>query len=186
MANDFKRMWTKEEIEGMGGGVSEEQFEELVRATPTEVSIIEDQGKLELMLEHDGNVLAVNDTPNQFLQRRLYKSSLIVSLPKTGTNFILYDISMFRVGTIVRIDLSDVYGTTHNYYGIVTKVYGEHLGISLMTLGEFTIGGLNYYTSQVDINTTNTYINAISGIGDGAGTQYLTTSDFNKITIHLY
>ena len=50
-------------------------FEELVRATPTDVSIIEDQGKLELMLEHDGNVLAINDTPNQFLQRRLDKPS---------------------------------------------------------------------------------------------------------------
>lgn len=44
-------------------------YEELVRSTPTDVSIIEDQGKLELMLEHDGNVLAVNDTPNRYLMR---------------------------------------------------------------------------------------------------------------------
>ena len=50
---------------------------ELEKATPTDVSIIEDQGKLELMLEHDGNVLAVNDTPNQFLQRRLDKPSAV-------------------------------------------------------------------------------------------------------------
>ena len=49
--------------------------EELVKSIPTAVSIIEDQGKLELMLEHDGNVLEVNDTPNQFLQRRLDKPS---------------------------------------------------------------------------------------------------------------
>lgn len=49
----------------------------LVKSIATDVSIIEDQGKLELMLEHDGNVLAVNDTPNQFLQRRLDKPSAV-------------------------------------------------------------------------------------------------------------
>lgn len=50
-------------------------FDALTRVTPTDVSIIEDQGKLELLLEHDSHVLAVNDTPNQFLQRRLDKPS---------------------------------------------------------------------------------------------------------------
>ena len=52
---------------------------EIEKAIPTDVSIIEDQGKLELMLEHDGNVLAINDTPNQFLQRRLDKPSRVIT-----------------------------------------------------------------------------------------------------------
>lgn len=56
--------------------INDDDFENLVRVTPTDVSIIEDEGKLELMLEHDGNVLSVNDTPNQFLQRRLDKPSV--------------------------------------------------------------------------------------------------------------
>lgn len=59
--NDFKRMWTREEIEGMGGGVSEEQFEELVRATPTDVNIVKDQDKWQIQLEHDSNVLSITD-----------------------------------------------------------------------------------------------------------------------------
>lgn len=69
--------WTTETISEL---VNESEFEELVRATPTSVSIIEDQGKLELMLEHDGNVLDINETPNIFLQKKLVSGTNIKTI----------------------------------------------------------------------------------------------------------
>lgn len=69
MTNDFKRMWTKEEIENIAkeqaptieGYVTEEQFEELVKVTPTDVNIVEDQGVWQIQLKHDSEVLSITD-----------------------------------------------------------------------------------------------------------------------------
>lgn len=77
----------------------------LENSVPTDVSIIEDQGRLELMLEHDGNVLAVNDTPNQFLQRRLDKPSKTIQL--TGEHRLTQnEANILKLGDIVKIECS--------------------------------------------------------------------------------
>lgn len=54
----MKRMHDKKQL---SGGVTEEQFEELVRATPTDVRAVVDQGQIQLQMEHDGNVLSIDD-----------------------------------------------------------------------------------------------------------------------------
>ena len=54
----MKRMHDKKQL---AGGVTEEQFEELVRETPTDARAVIDQGKVQLQLEHDGNVLGIDD-----------------------------------------------------------------------------------------------------------------------------
>ncbi len=43
------------------GGVSETQFEELVKATPTDVRAIINEDNLQLQVEHDGQVLAIDN-----------------------------------------------------------------------------------------------------------------------------
>lgn len=50
-----RRMWTKADI------VSQEQYEELVKVVPTDVHIVQDQGKWQIQLEHDGIVLSITD-----------------------------------------------------------------------------------------------------------------------------
>ena len=70
----MKRMHDKKQL---SGGVSEEQFEDLVRATPTDCRLVEDQGQLQLQLEHDGNVLGIDtdfgDTMSRTWGRGLYQ-----------------------------------------------------------------------------------------------------------------
>ena len=102
--------------------------ENLVRETPTDVSIIEDQGKLELMLEHDGNVLAINDTPNQFLQRRLDKPTsqkINIDLPFSSNTFNQVHAIIKYVGQFVK-----VYFAGAEFYGIVTDYDEETIQIT--------------------------------------------------------
>ena len=49
------------------------RYDNLANTVPNDAYIVEDQGKLKLKLAHNGNILKVNDTPNQFLQRNLNK-----------------------------------------------------------------------------------------------------------------
>ena len=122
-------------------------YEELVRATPTDVSIIEDQGKLELMLEHDGNVLAINDTPNQFLQRRLDKPSAEWDGDTSPTDLQTWleeKLSTMHVGQVVAF--RDIGGNYTNIYCLCTYV-GDVL--TLVPLGVF---------SGIDSLVTNIYV----------------------------
>ena len=41
--------------------VSKDNFEELVRETPTDVRVVKDQNKWQLQLEHDSNVLSIDE-----------------------------------------------------------------------------------------------------------------------------
>lgn len=45
------------------------QYEDLVKATPTDVHLVEDQGKLQLQLEHDSEVLSIDEGVNDILGR---------------------------------------------------------------------------------------------------------------------
>ena len=111
--------------------------EELVKSIPTDVSIIEDQGKLELMLEHDGNVLAINDTPNQFLQRRLDKPSRVITgqdLESLEDNLLPY----VNTGTIIKLHETEDYisDNTDNTYCVVDRIESEY-GDSYIRLTPF-------------------------------------------------
>ena len=166
MANDFKRMWTKEEIKEISkeGVVTEEQFEELVKVTPTDVSIIEDQGKLELMLEHDGNVLAINDTPNQYLQRRLDKPSKVIeSVISEQDYFELYNAC--RVGSIVKFYNANIMENAFSYntpcFGIVTNKYYTGEGETYSTYIKITMLSMLFYSNpnyfQIRFERDNIY-----------------------------
>ena len=127
--------------------INENDFENLVREVPTDVSIIEDQGKLELMLEHDGNVLAINDTPNQFLQRRLDKPSAEWDGDTSPTDLQTWleeKLSTMHVGQVV--SFRDINGNYTNIYCLCTYV-GDVL--TLVPLGVF---------SGIDSLVTNIYV----------------------------
>ena len=47
--------------------VNEHTFEDLVKSTPTDVRLVEDQGKLQLQLEHDSEVLSIDKGVNDLL-----------------------------------------------------------------------------------------------------------------------
>ena len=128
--------------------VTSNYLEHTIKAIPTDVSIIEDQGKLELMLEHDGNVLAINDTPNQFLQRRLDKPSAVWDASTSETDLASWleeKKSSMYVGQIV-LYYDD--GKGDKYYCIVTNV-NTHGSIALKTLGIYLDEGI---IKSIDFN----------------------------------
>lgn len=126
--------------------------EELVKSIPTDVSIIEDQGKLELMLEHDGNVLAVNDTPNQFLQRRLDKPSAEWNDTTSSEDFGSWYLSNKPQsnGTIFYFE----HGSARKYYCIYTG-YDTYICFAPSRTVTGTVDGFVY---SVRISTSNNTI----------------------------
>lgn len=55
----------------------ENTFEDLVRATPTDVRVVKNQDKWQLQLEHDSNVLSIDDGLQTALnENKLYKHQL--------------------------------------------------------------------------------------------------------------
>lgn len=140
-------------------------YEELVKVIPTDVSIIEDEGKLELMLEHDGEVLAVNDTPNQFLQRRLDKPSAEwdseTSEIDLSTWFNAQEINQWQY---INIQIS---GTS--YMCIINSLvkpsnlilmYAMPIGVTLVN-----DGGTYYILAAIQINNTNNVVTLVKGDG---------------------
>lgn len=137
----------------------------LVKSIATDVSIIEDQGKLELMLEHDGNVLAVNDTPNQFLQRRLDKPSAVWDASTSETDFETWyenNRNNMYVGQIIELYVDDVnflaiirgIDTIGNMNGIPLTVYADTDGEIVLN---FAINPLSSEISFGRYKTTNKY-----------------------------
>lgn len=136
-------------------------FEDLVRATPTDVSIIEDQGKLELMLEHDGNVLAINDTPNQFLQRRLDKPSAKWNKGTSPTDLKTWleekMSSMYR-GMVVYEDDEDVNQTL---WGVVDNA--SHNNVTIKPYSIYRANDKVIYTIAFNLITETIIFELIDG-----------------------
>lgn len=135
MANDYKRMWTKEEIKNMGGGVTEEQFEELVKVTPTDVNVVQDQGKWQIQLEHDSNVLSITDLEpfNEGLIR-FKKYKFVIKSGSTwtydGESYELYSDQEIPFLSTRNIDDSSLVYDFSDAYGGTVIIRDNHITIT--------------------------------------------------------
>lgn len=166
----MKRMHDKKQL---GGGVTEEQFEELVRATPTDCRLVYNQGKPQLQLEHDSNVLSIDTDfgdvlKNAFLGEGINTYSYEDEEPPSNS-LELIDIQL-EVGHLYRISYVDwnvgdgKQSDCWIYYGddLGTSVAGILLVMSSVTDSWIT-ASVEIFGNSIVITTTNNEAMYIGG-----------------------
>lgn len=156
--------------------VSKDSFEELVRATPTDVRVVKDQDKWQLQLEHDSNVLSIDEglqtALNSVGSTPLYIHELPLDFTINDTNAVLiykvistrnteFDISSLLAalksrdtGTIVipcMQDLQYAGGSAHCQLELYENPFG---GLSISSWWD-DFGERVYQT--FDVNQINSY-----------------------------
>lgn len=154
----MKRMHDKKQL---ACEVTEEEFEELVRATPTLVRLVENEGDLQLQTEHDTTVLDIDtDFTRVFLT---YFSKMMTGV---DTPYLVRG-SIEGVGncttpnvTIEKIIISGMFASYENWWedpvNLVDIVQEQFSTASAVMSIEYTYNNVKYIATQ------NLYINSDS------------------------
>lgn len=181
----MKRMHDKKQL---GGGVTEEQFEDLVRATPTDIRAVVDQGQIQLQLEHDGNVLSIDENLAPIIQGIhgaaskteyfAYLSLILISVSATynGNSAYSLDITLDGIGRTSNIISSsapesmaqELINTGFNGAILVDilKNDGTHIYYGMATVYTSIDGEINIYWKDSSGNQHSVFIQGISNIDE--------------------
>lgn len=139
--------------------VQDWQFYELVEVTPTDVRLIEDQGKLQLQLEHDSQVLSIDEDVNNLLgskvgysfnQENTYQGE--ISFSDGSSRITLFFerllVHRFNMSEITNMNLIDFLNDIP-FFGVITY-YGSSFDLN-------TIGIIVYYDNYEASNNITSF-----------------------------